>query len=189
MKRADLFAYSDEEPVCPHVLEFQAIAWSSGDEDDVDGEEEDDEDDDDEEEEARHGGDGDNLAFVVRVFGVTAEGRSVALAIRAFTPYFYIKVAPHWTPGQTRALKDFITSHKKLGVLLVRSVSKKDFYGFRNGKTDTFLRIDCRSLKASKIMAYKLQKPVQGRGIAFPAGEISLYESNIEPIIRFMHMR
>ncbi|PNH12525.1 DNA polymerase [Tetrabaena socialis] len=179
MKRSDMYSGADRyDP--EQDLEFQALSWYSGDEE-VD----------DEEEEEGDANDTmkDNMAFVIRVFGVTAQGRSVALAIRSFTPHFYIKVDTRWTPGQTRALKERILSDQRINVIQVRSVSKKDFYGFRNDQQEAFMRIDFKSVKGMRFMASKLQKGLNGRGLSFAAGEISLYESNIEPMIRFMHIR
>lgn len=167
-------------------LEFQVGAWASGDEvlevDDEDGEEDEDEDED--------GGGGQRTSeFVVRAFGAMRDGRSVSLVVRGFTPHFYVKLDPRWTPGQTRGLKDFLKSHTKLDVLRVKQLLKKEFYGFRNGEESTFLRADFRTLRGMKIMADKLKKPVEGRGFSFRAGEVRLFESNIEPMLRFLHMR
>ena len=176
LKRSDILSYSTSKNDRDR-LEFQALAWHAADE-------EVNEDDDDDDQQGQQG-----QEFVIRVFGVTSEGSSVSLAIRSFTPHFYIKVDGRWTPGQTKSLKEFILFHKKLDVIQVKSVSKKDFYGFRNGQHDSFVRVDFKTLRGMKIMAAKLRKPVDGRGISFNAGEIKLYENNIEPVIRFMHMR
>ena len=120
-------------------LEFQAVAWQSGDE-----QAEEDEDDEEENEGSKKGQVPvhEKEEFVIRIFGVDVSGGSVCLIVRSFTPHFYLKVETTWTPGTTRALRDFILSHKRLDVVHARSVTKKDFYGFRDGRKDTFMRLD-----------------------------------------------
>lgn len=166
-------------------LTFQVAAWHTSDEMPLD----------DDNDEASSGEDDSDLEmptteFTIRAFGVTAEGRSVCLHVHGFTPYFFIKITESWTPAQTRSLKEFITSYgRKLDLLQIRSTKKKDFYGFRNGIQDSFLRLDFRTLRGMRIVADRLKKPVQTGCLNLAAGAIKLYESNIDPLIRFIHIR
>lgn len=179
----------EDEDEDPRSLTFQVASWHTI---DAMGFHEEDEDGDDDEGDGDGEGGGQNKGdvFIIRAFGVTPNGQSVSLAIRGFTPYFFIKIQDTWTRVQIQSLKEFITAFGgKLGLLKVRNMQKKDYYGFRNGKQDVFLRLEFQTLRGMRIMADRLRKPVQTCALNLPAGAIKLYESNIDPLIRFFHIR
>ena len=120
--------------------------------------------------------------YLIKVFGVTEEGKSVAVNILEFPPFFYIRYDhPNINTYNLKKLKTFvedqISSKLKAHVLDPKPFYKKDFWGFTNNEKKIFIRFTFKSLKAWRSAAYILRRH-------FP-----LYESNIEPFLRFMHVR
>jgi DNA polymerase delta subunit 1 len=74
----------------------------------------------------------------------------------------------------------------------VRGLRKKDFWGFSNGEEKLFVRITCRTIKTMRALADRLsklpQKVAHIPGMATPV-RVLLYESNIDPLLRFFHVR
>ena len=125
---------------------FQAIAWEGQDIDDQ---------------------------FTIRIFGRTADGKSVSLGT-PFQPYFFIKPRKY-----TKELLDFIKSkcwkaeHKRA----------KDLWGFQNGELSDFVQVTFKSHRALRGLAWSIENA------KWPelAG-CRVYESNIDPVLRFMHV-
>jgi DNA polymerase elongation subunit (family B) len=120
--------------------------------------------------------------YLIKLFGVTEEGKSVAVNILDFPPFFYIRYDhPSINNYNLNKLKTFvedqISSQLKAHVLAPKAFYKKDFWGFTNNEKKIFVRFTFKSMKAWRSAAYILRSH-------FP-----LYESNIEPFLRFMHVR
>lgn len=196
-----------DEGVGGDDLVMQVVSWHAVDEAVDDGE---DDDDDGEEEGEKSGGDGGKgralgefgaearaSRYVIRAFGVTRAGRSVALTIRGYTPFFYVKVpaeAPWGGRGASSAARAGLVraveeAGRALGANGVKLFNKVDFWGFTNGAMAPFLRVSFGSLKGMRMMAGSLRKrPVRVPGIAQQAS-LALYEDNIDPLLRFFHIR
>ena len=182
------------------AVTFQAVSWYANDEfldrgDDDDGEGADDGSDSDAEESRTHADR--SHEYVIKVFGVTADGTAVSTTITSFTPYFYVKLSP--MPNSAHQLQLLVrwmrSPHSKLGVRAqdivdVRVLRKKDFWGFTNGLQQPFVRISCRTQRCMRTLADRLGKlrDVRVPGIAAPM-RAQLYESNIDPLLRFFHVR
>jgi DNA polymerase elongation subunit (family B) len=132
------------------ALEFQCVSWYHEDvSEDVD----------------------DPLHLVVKAFGVDGAGRSVALTILGFRPYFYVEATP-------AAAHLWSVATKSGGDLRVTSVRLRDFWGFQADDTKAFLRVDCRSVRKFKATVYEAK-----------SHGLNLFESNIDPVLRFCHVR
>jgi len=73
------------------------------------------------------------------------------------------------------------------GLQDISFLERKRYYGFENNKQSKFLKLSFYSLKSMKSCIYKVQN-----GIEVKPGKLmffKLYESNIDPILRFMHLR
>lgn len=165
-------------------LIFQILSWKP-----CDYEYEDENEDNDDEENTN--GNQDKSKYIVKVFGVTINGYSVSVNILNYTPYFFIKVPFRVNDFTCVKFKEFLlgripTSQKKM-LLNVKKVLKKDFFGFHNGEKFSFIRFTFRSQKTFKTAIKIFQKPVSIPGI--PPQKYKLYESNIEPFLRMVHIR
>lgn len=140
-------------------------------------------------------------AYVVKMFGVTPDGRSVAVTARGFPPYFFVKVPPcmrRTTRDLTRTLPDALREladneykccRRKRGSLLdAKVVWRTNFWGFSAGKREPYLRLTFRRDAARRGMAnYLSNNAVKLRG-AGPT-KLELFEANIDPLLRFIHAR
>jgi DNA polymerase elongation subunit (family B) len=161
-------------------LIFQIISWKTCDVVFCDEEEDDDEKSQNEVEK-----------YVIKVFGVTKEGHSVSVNFLNYTPYFFIKLpfaANDFTCIQFREfLKSKLSYKQRESLLKVDLFKKQDFYGFHNGKKFNFIRFTFSSVKTFRFAIKIFQKVVNVSG--FNAQKFKLYESNIDPFLRMIHIR
>lgn len=170
-----------------------------GGEDDVD----DDDDDDDEEEDTSYKKSQPAFyPYIIRAFGVRESGRSVALTLTGFTPFFYLKFPMTQQPREAHArsqdmiLQRIESECRRMapdnhggGFKGVALAERGDFWGFNNYTKYTFLRLSFGSHFAMKRCAgrFKNGSTLEVRGV----GSVSfqLYESHIDPMLRFFHIR
>jgi DNA polymerase delta subunit 1 len=139
---------------------------------------------------------GSKSAYVLKMFGVTRMGRSVAATVIGFAPYFYVRLPDafrHNPRVVEKALRDtaareYGCCRRKAGSLLdVATVRRKNFWGFRNGERETFMRLTFKRQSAMRGMAnYLAKNAVSVRGGGAPV-RFELFESNIDPLLRFVH--
>lgn len=146
--------------------------------------------------------------YCIQAFGVNCKGDSVCVHINDFTPYFYIKPPSPLNVYEFESLKRKIT--ELMGVKLgndihsIKLMYKKDLWGFNNNAKFPFVRIVFTNLLAMKVCASKfvttirsedsngnqlVKYRVNGIRVAGKLIKFKLYESNIEPFIRFMHCK
>lgn len=148
-----------------------------------------------------------NEKYIIRVFGVDKNKNSICLNINDFTPFFYIKVSDSWKKHTTQALleklslqlsktkqkngNNWINIDYSKNLLKNKCIlqSKFDFYGFSNNKSFNFLRLTFNNSDAMKkcISIVKNHNNSKKRLSGF--SNIPLYESNLDPIIRFSHIK
>jgi DNA polymerase delta subunit 1 len=116
--------------------------------------------------------------YTVRIFGRAEDGRSVAVSTH-FNPYFFIKIRKaHSFEGVKRELNKRFRSNTG-----VREVHAKDLWGFQNNTLSRFVRIEFETHRAMRSCAWVLDKEeLEG------FGRLKVYEANLDPILRFMHV-
>ena len=162
------------------AIDMQVISWVAEDvpAEDLDADEDDDEQQDGPQQRRPR-------KLVVKAFGVDARGRSVAVTMTGFRPFFYLRL-----PGKASTMgkrlierkisdasEDWMTRPK------ITEVQLKDFYGFQNGRKQVFYKLECDGGMQMRRLAKDLRKACGG-----PASP-QLYESNVDPIIRLCHLR
>ena len=136
------------------------------------------------------------LQYVIKAFGRTESGAAASLTITGFRPFFYVKLPDAWNPQHT---EHFITSLKRmqcttfgnLDLSETAVVQRKDLLGFTNFKEFKFLRLAFYSCKHMRFAAkFFLTKQVVCHELhTEPRFYKSIYESNIDPYLRFFHVR
>ena len=171
-------------------LTFQIVNWYTT---DVEVELSDDDDDDadaDGDQSSYHNGPQDKSKYVIKLFGVGEDGRPVSVSVTDFSPHFYVKLRKQWSKFDQDRFKAQI--RKRLGrkyessKLETRLLRKKDFWGFSNGEEFWFLRLafdNHRCMKTAARAIANLSYNVGGQDT------FKLYESNIEPFLRFAHLQ
>ena len=140
--------------------------------------------------------------YVIKVFGRTQDGESVYLKINNFPPHFYILLPDSFNVKTNEKIEHLIrvirsTNHNLEETLeKYEVVQRKKFYGFNAGKKFNFLRLvftnkksmlDTARMFDNKICMFNSSNnraSITERFIKF-----EVYESNIDPYIRFMHIQ
>jgi len=132
--------------------------------------------------------------FHITCCGCNENGDSIGVTIDNFTPAFYIKIPKQyksWSPDYTEKFLQFIK--KRLGrknthIVNITLVKAKILYPFTNQETFPFLRLKFTSIAAFKTASYIFKKFIKWHPDK-PPSLWDLYESNIDPMLRFCHTR
>ena len=128
--------------------------------------------------------------MVIHLFGMTVEGEPVRIDVTGFRPFFYVSL-----PDSC----DMSLIEKKMRVSLKSEVDKIEFklehkqrlYGYSGNKTYRFVKITLPSLgmmyNVRKLFLDEKQMPKFRIGTF--GTPLDVYESNIDPMLRFFHMR
>ncbi len=150
------------------MLTFQALTWGNGD-----------------------------LAddFMIRVFGKTPEGKSVCVSIKGYKPYYFLKVPKKlksipqkWDVGTlSQYLKNDV--NKRYPNIEAELVKKIPVNGWCNKEKQQYIKIICDSMKTFKgSQNYLFNKNTFSNTFKQQIW-FELYESNMDPSLRFMHER
>ena len=135
-------------------------------------------------------------AYQITLFGSTAEGKSVSLDIQGFQPYFYIELPDNWKADDQNAYQRYLKEHLEdsdATSLRFDIERHRSFWDFNDNHMFTFLKIQA----PSKKLWNKIRDIVQDKDTCLPiplgwkGAKLSLrvYEANIDPMLRFFHMR
>lgn len=145
--------------------------------------------------------------FEVVLYGSTAKGHSVCAQVTGYQPYFYLSVADDYSKqdlvefevylreGSYRDPTYFKKYQKdcqvigkwyKKHLVKVTLEKKKEFMGFTNGKLFKFIKITVKSLAVFNRLKYFFQNLPLDFTAKYKK-PFKLYESNIDPLLRFIH--
>jgi DNA polymerase elongation subunit (family B) len=165
-------------------LIFNVIDWYEVDEVDID--------DDSSESEKSIKYNNNDKKYVIKVFGRTENNKSVYLKIENFPPHFYILLPESWTNNLDMRCDTLINELKKRNYNLDKTLLKyeivyrKKFYGFCAEKKFCFLRLVFKN-KSSMFNTVRLfDYKISIRKVFY---KFEIYESNIDPYIRFIHIQ
>ena len=144
--------------------------------------------------------------YTINIYGKNKDGVSICTKVVGFNPYFYVKPPETWETLsdkefklkvqnlQTKLLEDsydakfktkitkklIIGKNYKNHLCKLEIERKKDFWGFTNNKEFRYIKIVVKSLKLFNDLKYYFQDNKEG---------FVLYESNIEPFLKFIHIQ
>jgi DNA polymerase delta subunit 1 len=124
-----------------------------------------------------------NLKYIIYVFGVSDTGNPVTLKINDYCPFFFIEIPITWTPSCIYSVKQALKFKGKD----IAYLERKRYYGFENNKLRHFLKLSFYNSKTMRALKYQIEHntyQIGGKEYHF-----DLYESNIDPILRFTHLR
>lgn len=134
--------------------------------------------------------------YKIELFGVDKQGKSIQLDVIGFTPFFYIQLPSYFTKPVVEAFLTKIEQMVKApyrGNCFIKAMCKvferEKFYGFTNHSKYKFLRLVFDNHNAMKACSYIFSRPLNFGGITRGSHKFELYESNIDPILRFIHLR
>ena len=136
-----------------------------------------------------------DMEYKIRLYGRTEDGKSIHIRVDGYTPFFYVEIPREWTQIKAMTLINYIKSkinrdYASKGLIKFDIIERKKFYGFTGYQNFKFIRLIFKNM-----MSYKaFEKWIEYNKIASPSlfkipTKLQLYESNIEPFIRCMHIR
>ena len=129
--------------------------------------------------------------FVIRVFGRTDTNKTIFVKIKKFTPYFYVEIPDFFTKQHIeyfiKYLNENVSTKDRLKKYNI--VNKKKCWGYTDNKNFKFLQLIFTNYITLKKYEYLLQKKVKIIKISSKPYKYNLYESNIEPLLRLIHIR
>ncbi len=136
--------------------------------------------------------------YHIKIFGCDAKGETVGITVLDFMPYFYVKPNFRLLDTNVKRFTDWLIPqlHKGRAIIpRITIVTKKEFWGFTNFEDFAYLKLAFPSLEAMRRTQRLLSKPCEIQGIqtgmqsSKQKQSFKLYESNIDPYIRFIHER
>jgi hypothetical protein len=125
----------------------------------------------------------DLVEFKIFTFGVNDKNQPVSLQINGFAPFFFIEIPNSWDSTCMFTMREIFR-----GLQDMHYLERKKYYGFENNRIRKFLKLSFYNLKSMRSTRYRIDKGIQFPGKSQPTF-FPLYESNIDPILRFMHIR
>lgn len=127
--------------------------------------------------------------FRVQIFGVTGKGRSVSAVIKGFRPFFYAEIPTDWKNANVeqliKTINKLVPEYETKSLYSYNIVKQKKFRGFTNNTYYPFIKFEFLSNSGFNKYKRVLEGTVVigGKKLQLP-----LYESNLEPIMRLMHI-
>jgi DNA polymerase elongation subunit (family B) len=154
----------------------------------------------DEEDMNRAGANTSNREMIIHLFGTYANGDPVRVEVTGFRPFLFVALpeseclTPTKESYARNKIQDLIcnkTQASNQGKYQFELVRKQKLFGYTGGKLFPFLKISVPSLgmfyDMRKILLDTNQKPK----LRYPNTQqlLQVYESNIDPMLRFFHLR
>ena len=132
--------------------------------------------------------------YTIRLFGTTRDNKKVYVKVEEFTPYFFVEIPKKWNSAEykkKRYVEHFIETIKRLvnkkfvnTLLRYNIVEKHKFIGFTDYKLYTFLRLVFLNYEGFKAFERVFYREIKFYG---KSTKYEVFETNIEPMFRFMH--
>jgi len=137
-------------------------------------------------------GDDDEKKYVIRFFGRTNTGLSLTVTVNNFFPYFFIKIPTSWTMTNVKklinAMKSMSKDHGQY-IYDYQATEWKEFYGFKAEQKATFLMVRFQSSDSMKFYHNRSKDGMLDIRVDGHQQKFQLYESNFDPMLRYMHIR
>lgn len=137
--------------------------------------------------------------YNIQIFGRTYNDKDVCIKVTGFKPYFYVEIPKNW--GKTE-VDMFIAALKRKASNMANNgdrgydasnefykhsvVKRQTFDGFEHNNQRMFILLQFDSRHAMWLYAGALAGPIEANG---KKETYARYENNIEPILRFIHIR
>lgn len=117
-------------------------------------------------------------SHIISIMGKTEDGDSVCLSTE-FRPYFFVKIRKGESDSE---MYQHIRKAVDARIINYEVVKSKDLWGFQNNEQFLFMKLNFKSLSDMRFCDSKLKYLKNQSGLLY-----KVYESNIEPLLRFMH--
>jgi len=143
--------------------------------------------------------DDEKKGFQILLFGSNHDGRSITVEITGFRPYFYVQIPETWSKTQIATYEKYLRtfvhySPEAQEHITIKEERHKKLYDFDNGFKHRFLRIEVPSIGiwrriSNALMTESLEMKPLPSSVSKAQERLKVYESNIDPVLRFFHER
>jgi len=131
-------------------------------------------------------------AYQIMIYGATADGYSVSLAVNGFEPFFYVELPDTWTTRDRVAYEQYLIAGlnpKDQSGVRMSTEQHKSFWDFTNNRLYTFLKVQTRSKRMWTRLRDRCQDSDTCLPIPYRGQTLRVFEANIDPMLRFFHLR
>lgn len=122
--------------------------------------------------------------YLIKMFGMDMAGKTYSVNVTDFKPYFFVQLPRAINANEFNVIYDAMSRYHKW-IYDIKIVRRKQFWGFTNNEMFPFLKFRFNNLQGLKMVEKFFSQPVRFRG--FASTKWKLYESNVEPFLRFIH--
>jgi DNA polymerase elongation subunit (family B) len=131
--------------------------------------------------------------YGLRLFGRTEDEKTIAVSVKNFKPFFFVKLDRKFNKLQEgqfiqEVKKNVWPKELQPGLIKYRMEEHCDFYHFSNFTKYYFLRLEFSSISAYKAYERVFKKKLWIPYISKQKIKFKVYESNIIPYLRLMHI-
>ena len=141
--------------------------------------------------EQRHLQEKEKQVYVLRLYGRTKKDKSVYCKVTGFTPYFYVEISSKWNDKHVNMfishIKDMVYSQYRDSLISYDVVERHKFHGFTNKKKFRFIRLIFDNYNGMKKYGYTFYRKIKAP-FSRKYKNYKVYESNIDPMFRCMHI-
>lgn len=132
--------------------------------------------------------------LVVRSFCMAQDGKTYVLDIRGYLPYYYIKIPESWTRTKlsifTEGLKSHVKKYFHNTLASIEIIKAKPFYGFTATDKFKYAKLTFTCISGFWAFSKPLKNSLKIHGLFQGRPHLyQLYESNLPPLLRFIHDR
>lgn len=135
----------------------------------------------------------DPLQYVIQIFGIDLQNQSISVKVTDFKPRFYVNIPSNWSDIKINifisTLKDKVKRKFQNSIQSHKIVKRKKFRGFTNNEKFKFVRFNFNSLRSLREYARLFQKKITNPVLSKKPKKYEIYESNIDPFLRFCHIK
>ena len=140
-----------------------------------------------------------NNKYIIRMFGKTENGKSVSVKVTGFIPYFYVEIPNDWDEkiinrfvAKVKAECDRQDKGKFSHIRHLIKIETKEFhkfYYYTENKLFKFVRFIFDTSRSMKRFAKLFDNTLFLDSLDPNVREYPVYESNIDPFLRFIHIK
>ena len=131
--------------------------------------------------------------YVIDMYGRTTDNKTIYISVTDYTPFFYVEIPNVWKNNHIalfiQILKKMVYYKIKDSLKEYSCVKRCRFRGFTNYKKFQFIRLVFKNYEGFRSYERALKKPIYDKRLSKGPKKYKLYESNIEPFFRCMHIR
>lgn len=134
--------------------------------------------------------------YVIRIYGTTKDDKKVFVKVKEYTPYFYVEIPKNWSKQKVTLLIQTVKNEvEKFKPELVSSLKDWDLVDrhilreFTNYKFFNFVRLIFHGYDGFKVYERVFNRAIKNMLLHPKPKKYKLYESNIEPLLRCMHIK